>query len=129
MQCARCSARIPEGEEYSVQGQTVCEDCYLDAVASPKTCDPWAVYSATNLQKDGGVELTSTQRDILEELEKNGSLTPQQLCSNLGLDHDELQRNFATLRHLELARGFRDQDKTLYLTVFSDQDQAAEQGS
>jgi hypothetical protein len=129
MQCARCSARIPEGEEYRVQGQTVCEDCYLDAVASPKTCDPWAVYSATNLQKDGGVELTSTQRDILEELERSGPLTPQQLSSNLGLNEDELQRNFATLRHLELARGFRDQDKTLYLTVFSDQDQTAEQGS
>ena len=122
MKCARCSAEMRADEQYQLQGQALCEDCYLDAVASPKTCDPWAVYSATNLQREAGTELTQTQLAILEELKEHGPQTPEQLCSNLGLDADSLQRNFATLRHLELASGFRDENRDLYLRSLSGQD-------
>jgi transcription initiation factor IIE alpha subunit len=90
----------------------------LDIVTIPKTCDPWAVHSAKNtaLISDS---LTAEQQEILDLIKKSGPLTAEEICTELSINSNELQRNFATLRHMELARGFKRGDQ-VYYTLFND---------
>lgn len=120
MLCTKCGQTIPEGEEYRFQEQVLCEDCYLDYVSQPKTCDPWAVYTAKNMNQSQQ-ELTDIQRNILDTLQNKGPLTFEQLCSELNMESTEVQRNFASLRHMELTRGFN-KNGVVYLTLFSDRE-------
>lgn len=103
MQCDKCQADIEPNEVYSLHGMTLCEDCYLDQVARPKTCDPWAVYMA---KQTGGDEssLTQLQQSLLEYIQKSWPVSKERICSDLGLTDDDFQTNFSVLRHLELAR-------------------------
>lgn len=57
---------IPEGDEMNYMGKVLCEDCYVDAVSLPKTCDVAAVYTAKLTRKLAGQEGT----DGLTELQK-----------------------------------------------------------
>jgi DNA-binding CsgD family transcriptional regulator len=116
--CEKCGAVLDPSESYDHAGRTFCEDCYLDQVATPKTCDPWAVYSAkkTSEQK---AELTAVQQEILDLLRESGPLTAPDICVRLKIDERELQTNFATLRHMELARGFR-KNGLIHYTLFND---------
>jgi len=120
MKCDKCSAEVSSEEKFEHSGQTLCEDCYLDIVTIPKTCDPWAVHSAkdTTLISDG---LTVEQQELLDLIEKNGPLTAEEICAALSINSDELRRNFSTLRHMELARGFKKGDQ-VYYTLFNDRE-------
>jgi hypothetical protein len=69
MQCDRCQANIEPGEEEQHLGQTLCEDCYMDALSPVKTCDPWAVHSAKSFEKHA--ESTPTLRPIQSEITSN----------------------------------------------------------
>ena len=105
MQCRKCGAEISKDEAMEAQDQTMCEDCYIDLAAKPKTCDPWAVYSAKNLQSTSGASgLTETQSLIVEYLKKNGPTPPAELAAALGLSLDEFEREMAPLRHMEKLR-------------------------
>lgn len=108
MKCEQCRAPIEPGEEKEHQSRVLCEDCYLDALPM-KTCDPWAVYSATSLERHtgGDVTLTPRQSEILRILKETGGLEREALLEALGgqLTMPELEREFATLRHMEKARG------------------------
>lgn len=103
MNCTRCQEEISQSEAYEYNGQTLCEDCYLDAVAKPKTCDPWAVYQAKQTAEQSP-QLTETQQRILDLLRTEGPVSKEYICSRLSLDDDAFQTNFASLRHMELAR-------------------------
>lgn len=46
MRCMQCGQAIAEGEKYTHAGKELCEDCYLEAVSVPKTCDPLSVRAA-----------------------------------------------------------------------------------
>jgi hypothetical protein len=118
MKCDKCGVEVPSEEKFEHSGQTLCEDCYLDIVTIPKTCDPWAVHSAKNTSpiSDG---LTAEQQEILDLIKKNGPLTAEEICTKLSINSNELQRNFATLRHMELARGFK-RGNQVYYTLFDD---------
>jgi len=118
MKCEKCAVELSPEEKFEHSGHTLCEDCYLDIVTIPKTCDPWAVHSAknTSLIIDS---LTAEQQEILDLIKKDGPLTAEEICSELSIDSNELQRNFATLRHMELARGFKKGDQ-VYYTLFND---------
>lgn len=118
MKCEKCGVEVSPEDKFEHSGQTLCEDCYLDIVTIPKTCDPWAVHSAknTSLISDG---LTAEQEQILDLIKKNGPLTAEEICTKLTLNSDEFRRNFATLRHMELARGFKREDQVFY-TLFDD---------
>ncbi len=112
MQCQQCSQAIESGEERSLHGRTLCEDCYLDALSPLKTCDPWAVHSAKRLGQMGGGELlTEVQKQILAFLKENGPSTPAALCRQLHLSPSQLEREFAALRHMEKARGEKQGDQ------------------
>lgn len=115
--CARCGASLaPDDDRYELAGQTVCEDCYLDRMAVPKVCDPWAVYSAKKTG-EGQAGLTERQKRILELLEANGPMPLQEILEALGIDETTFRSDFAVLRHLELAKATKVGDQVCY-TLF-----------
>ena len=120
MNCEKCAAAIDPEESFQHAGQTLCEDCYMDVMTAPKACDPWAVYTAKDL---AGKEftLTSSQQRILDLITNNGPLTAEEICKQLAINEDDFQRNFATLRHMELARGFKKGDQVCF-TLFNDKE-------
>jgi hypothetical protein len=107
MQCERCNASIAEGEERKHNYQILCEDCYLDLLSPAKSCDPWAVYSAKTFAKQQGPEthLNSVQHRILEVLRKDGPVEPCKLCKYLQIKETDMDRELASLRHMEKVRG------------------------
>jgi DNA-binding CsgD family transcriptional regulator len=115
--CNSCGVSIEKGEEFEHLGRTLCEDCYLDALNPPKACDPWAVHTAKSSMAQGQ-ELTPLQERILMLLKDRGPLTAQEVMSELKISESEFKNNFATLRHMELARGFKENGKVSY-TLFS----------
>jgi len=107
MICDRCKENIEAGEERELHGQALCEDCYIDVLSPAKACDPWAVYSAKSFSKEGGscVELTETQSKILQVLKETGGTEPGIISERLQITPSDLEREIATLRHLEKVRG------------------------
>jgi hypothetical protein len=116
-ECNSCGVSIEKGEEFEHLGRTLCEDCYLDALNPPKACDPWAVHTAKSSMAQGQ-QLTPLQERILTLLKDRGPLTAQEVMSELKISESEFKNNFATLRHMELARGLKEGDKVSY-TLFS----------
>jgi hypothetical protein len=115
MECHRCHQEIEPGEEKDHRNQVLCEDCYMDALSPAKACDPWAVYTAKSLEQhqSGPVSLTSIQSEIIAILQETGGLEPPALLARLGdkLTMPQLEREFATLRHMEKIRGERSEGK------------------
>ena len=90
-----------------LHGQILCEDCYMDLLSPAKACDPWAVYSAKTFLKNdsSGPNLTPVQQRILEILQDEGPQERPTLCETLQLKEADLERELATLRHVEKIRG------------------------
>ena len=107
MRCDRCKENIEEGEERELHGQTFCEDCYIDTLSPSKACDPWAVHSAKSFSKEDGsnVEITETQSKILQILKETGGAEPRIILERLQIKPSDLEREIATLRHMEKVRG------------------------
>jgi hypothetical protein len=114
--CAKCSASIQGTETYEFAGESLCEDCYLEQKVKPITCDPWAVYTARD-SSGKARQLTDLQGRILNLLKEKGPLQAIEIFSHLGISEAQFQNNFATLRHMERARGFKDGEKVCY-TLF-----------
>ncbi len=116
-QCTRCGRLLTaEDDRYEISSQIVCEDCYLDRVATPKVCDPWAVYSAKKTG-EGQAGLTDRQKDLLRFLEQQGPVRLETILETLGMDEGTFRSDFAVLRHLELAKATKVGDEVRY-TVF-----------
>ena len=108
MDCVKCGDPIENGEERDFHGQTLCEDCYMDALSPPRTCDPWAVHSAKSfMSKEGSSEprLNTTQNKILEILQETGGIEPRTLIERLQIKPSDMEREIAALRHMEKVRG------------------------
>jgi hypothetical protein len=122
MQCARCQDVIPEGEECNFHGQMLCEDCYIGAVQPPKTCDVAAVHAAKKHREGAGQTgtdgLTQLQKDIYNFIEQQGKVTKEQLGKQFELPPWELEREFSVLRHCELVKAQK-QDEKIFLTLFN----------
>jgi hypothetical protein len=115
MQCDKCGNLIEKGEEREMYGQVLCEDCYMDALSPARACDPWAVHTAKSLAKDEG-DLTLTQKKILDVLRETGGIEPGILAERLQIRPSDLEREIATLRHMEKVRGeLRQRKKVLRL--------------
>jgi len=118
MECDRCHADIEPEEEKNHLGQTLCEDCYMDALSPVKTCDPWAVHSAKSFEKhaEGAPMLTAIQSEILSILKETGGIEPQALLRKLteNLTQKEVEREFVALRHMEKARGEKRGDRVVW---------------
>jgi len=104
--CDKCNATIEPGEERELHGRVLCEDCYMDALSPPRTCDPWAVYTAKSLADTGtGAELTAIQKKILDILKETGGIEKKALAERLDMKPSDLEREIAALRHMEKLRG------------------------
>jgi hypothetical protein len=107
MKCDRCKENIEEGEERELHGQTLCEDCYIDTLSPAKACDPWAVYSAKSFSKGNGsnAQITETQSKILQILKETVGAERRVILERLQIKPSDLDREIATLRHMERVRG------------------------
>jgi hypothetical protein len=115
MKCEKCGNGIETGEERKLHGKVLCEDCYMDALSPPRACDPWAVHSAKSFLKEEGKgpELTPIQSRILEILRKTNGVEPKVLAERLQIRTSDLEREMATLRHMEKVRGELRDGKTI----------------
>jgi hypothetical protein len=117
MNCARCGAGL-EGEEVREHlGQALCEDCYLEAMSPVRTCDPWAVHLARGHKEREGLQLTSMQQRVYDLVKGRGEIPFPLAAQILGLIEDDLRREFATLRHLELLRATK-RGNVILMTLF-----------
>lgn len=119
MECKRCGLSLKEGETYDLHGKQLCEDCYMYETNPPKACDPLAVASATSIRKElgqsGAVGLSELQKHIYAIIIQKGQITKDELLKIIGVKPEELESQFAILRHCELIRAFKQGDK-VYLT-------------
>ena len=118
MKCEKCGAHIQENDEREFHGKTICEDCYMVALSPAKACDPWAVYTAKSFSDKSGSEtkITKTQTAILQILEETGGIEPEMLLERLQIESSDLEREIATLRHMErLKAELRDGKKVFCL--------------
>ena len=119
MQCKRCGVDLREGESYELHGKQLCEDCYMYETNPPKACDPLAVASATSIRKElgqsGAAGLTERQKQIYNLIVQKGQITREELRQKINIKPEELESEFAVLRHCELIRAFKERDK-VYLT-------------
>lgn len=103
VKCSKCGAPMKKGEERDYHGQTLCEDCYMDALSPARACNPWAVYTAKSLSSQEGA-LSETQAKILTILKETGGVEPSILAEMIQLKSTDLEREIAALRHMEKVR-------------------------
>ena len=119
--CHRCGKEVEVEQGYQHLGGLYCEDCYMDILSPPKACDPWAVYTArSSLQgQDKFSALTPLQRRMVNYVKEKGDATAEEIMESLNLTEQELKREFAVLRHMEVLRGTKKETKILY-TLFDE---------
>jgi len=121
MRCTRCGIELEQGESYEMDGKILCEDCCMYKTNPPKVCDPLAVASATSIRKElgqsGTAGLSERQERIYNLIVKKGQLTKEELSNILDIKPEDLESEFAILRHCELIRAFK-QDGKIYLTIW-----------
>ena len=116
--CAKCGTVFEISEAREHHGQSLCEDCYLDAMSPIVVCDPWAVHTAKSLKDlPGGQSLTPLQQKLYDLVKEKGEVPIPEAAAHLGLTEDGLRREFAPLRHMEKLRACKRDDLVL-LTLF-----------
>lgn len=119
--CADCGSAITAGESFRLAGRVLCEDCYLLSAHRVQTCDPLAVRSAQSARKafgtGAGEGLTSRQKAIRDHVAEKGRASAAELASTLDIPLQELERDLAVLRHLEMVKGQKEGDQ-VYLVLF-----------
>ncbi len=119
MKCHRCGREISADASYAHQGQTLCDDCYMDVMsAQEKTCDPWATYLSGRAREGAGQQgaegLTTTEREIYEFVKSQGRATRDEVRARFGLSAPDLAPQLHVLMHSELIKEHSDGD-TMYL--------------
>ncbi len=117
MNCDRCNAAVEAEEVREHDGKRLCEDCYLDAVSQVKACDPWAVHLAKSDKGRGALSLTPRQEQLYQLVKDKKEIAFPDAARHLHLAEEEVRREFATLRHLELLRACKQGDLVL-MTLF-----------
>jgi len=119
VRCARCDKKIETHQSYEHQGNSFCEECYMGILSPPRACDPWAVYSAQTFlkNKDRLSTLTPLQRNMVDFVKGKGEASMEEMRTHLCLTEEELRREFAVLRHMEVLRATKKDGKVVY-TLF-----------
>lgn len=121
MKCDRCSREIKEGESYSYQGRTVCEDCYMELGLHVEGCDPWATYTATRTREQekltGTEGLTELQKKVYGLVKEKGRVTRDDVKLALLLSEEELDAQIAALMHSELVKERSEGDQYYLIPV------------
>jgi hypothetical protein len=79
----------------------------MQLLSPSRACDPWAVRSAQTLSQmnDDYADLSEPQAAILHALQEMGGMEAAALAETLQMKLPELERELATLRHMEKVRG------------------------
>ena len=79
----------------------------MQALSPARACDPWAVRSAQSLSQldEDYSELSGAQAEILQVLRETDGAEPKVIAERLRMTLLELEREIATLRHMEKVRG------------------------
>jgi len=121
--CERCGREFPAEDLIEEGGVQICENCYINAHQKIKVCDPWAVRSKKILREKAGLVgaegLTDTQREIYEFIISKGGATREEIARRFDLPAEELENEFAILRHCGLVKGQR-RDDGVYIVAFED---------
>jgi uncharacterized Zn finger protein (UPF0148 family) len=114
--CTKCGREIEKSQVYEYRGKVYCEDCYLDILSPPKACDPWAVHSAKTFlkERDRFSLLTPRQRQIVDYLKAKSESTPEEIMKDVMISEEELRREFAVLRHMEILGATKKEGKIFY---------------
>ena len=114
MKCDQCKAFIEIGDEREHLGKVLCEDCYMEVLSPAKPCDPWAVYAAKSMTNEN-TQLTKRQENILAVLKETNGIELESLAKRLGSNAGDLERELATLRHMEKIRAAKEGNKKIFV--------------
>jgi hypothetical protein len=121
--CDRCEREFPAEDLIEEGGSRICENCYISAHSRIKVCDPWAVRSKKILREKAGLVgaegLTDVQKEIYEFIVSKGGAKREEIAKEFALPPDELENQFAILRHCELVKGQKREDG-VYIVAFED---------
>jgi len=121
IRCQSCGKEIPEDGCLISEGKTLCEDCYMDAGQRIRVCDPWGERSKLIFRESHGLTgtegLTELQKSIYEFVKNHGKATREELAKEFGLKAIEMENEFAILRHCQLLKGKKEDDK-VYLVLW-----------
>ena len=106
MVCARCGRGLAGADARDWGSEILCEDCFLETMSPVRPCDPWAVYLARRHSQEE-VHLTPDQQLLLDLVKEKGPVSFPDAARVLGVSLEEIEREFATLRHLELLRAVK----------------------
>jgi hypothetical protein len=119
--CANCGNSVPKDWTFEVTGGIICEDCYMDKEQTVKACDPLAVHSAKTVREltgqKGAEGLSELQKQIFDLVKSKGQVEYDELIQTFKLSDKDLENQIAILRHCELVKGKKIEDKT-YLVPF-----------
>ena len=122
MKCSRCGRDVAPEEAIPRGEGHLCEDCLMNVLSPAKACDPWAVKMAK-----GSLKTAAEAEAALQGLEKRlydlvcaeGKVRKADLPAALEVTAEQVERATAVLRHMELLRGQKDPDGTIFVTRFS----------
>lgn len=121
--CDRCGRDFPAEDLIDEGGELICENCYISAHSKIKACDPWAVRSKKILREKAGLVgaegLTDVQKEIYEFIISKGGAKREEIAKRFDLPPEELENQFAILRHCELVKGQKREDG-VYIVAFED---------
>lgn len=110
-----------EDDCFTHEGQTFCEDCYIEASQRIRICDPWGERSKRVYRESHGLSgtdgLTPIQKKIYETIQSKGKATREELTAEMGLSAREFENEFAILRHCQLLKAKREGD-VIYLVLW-----------
>ena len=109
MRCNRCDREVAEDSYYVHEGETLCEDCYLETGSQVRICDPFAVHAAKRIREIQGLKgtegLSELQKTTYEFIKSHGKVTREEITENLKLGQSEMETQIAILRHCDLIKG------------------------
>ena len=119
--CQGCGCMVSLEESYVYNELTLCDDCYLEKSHRVIACNPLATYSAKRFQESDGLEATErlngTQKAIYTYIKSEGKATPKQIADRFRLSQTETENQLAILRHLELTKAKKEENK-IYIVPF-----------
>ncbi len=119
--CDRCGREFPAEDLIEEGGSRICENCYISAHSKIKACDPWAVRSKKILREKAGLVgaegLTEIQKKLYDFIVSRGGATRAEIAEEFDLPAEELENQFAILRHCELVKGQKREDG-VYIVPF-----------
>jgi hypothetical protein len=113
--CNNCGEKVPKKWTFEVHNSVICEDCYMDKQQVIKVCDPLAVHSAKIIRELSGQKgsdgLTDLQKQIYDLVQTKGQIEHDELMKAFDISTQELENQIAVLRHCELLKGKKIDDK------------------